>query len=203
MTDTRGAGQLVVVTADPGATTATLRTFERRDLRGALAAVGCWRPALPPAPAYIGESGFSHRISEGSGVSPIGSFTLTEAFGNVADPGSGLPYRLLRVGDVWVDDPSAPAYNTLQADNLDGHKGSGERLWRERRAYAYAVVIDYNRSPVIPGAGSAIFLHVATGGPTAGCVAIGAGGLVAVLRWLRPAARPRIAMGPLADVLAM
>lgn len=203
MVDTRGTGQLIVVTADPGATRATLRTFERRDLRGAVAAVGCWRPVFAPTPAYIGGTGFSHRISEASGATPIGCFDLTEAFGNAADPGSGLPYRPLRAGDVWVDDPSAPTYNTLQTDNLDGRKGSGERLWEEREAYAYAVAIDYNRSPVIPGAGSAFFLHVANDGPTAGCVAIGASEMVAILRWLHPAARPRIAMGPLAAVLAM
>jgi L,D-peptidoglycan transpeptidase YkuD (ErfK/YbiS/YcfS/YnhG family) len=31
-------------------------------------------------------------------------------------------------------------------------------------------VIDYNRSPAVPGKGSAFFLHVSTGKPTTGCV---------------------------------
>ena len=35
----------------------------------------------------------------------------------------------------------------------------------------------------VPGAGSAIFLHVGTGGPTAGCVSVPAAALVALLRW--------------------
>jgi L,D-peptidoglycan transpeptidase YkuD (ErfK/YbiS/YcfS/YnhG family) len=61
-------------------------------------------------------------------------------------------------------------------------------------AYQHAVVLDYNRGGT-PGAGSAFFLHVSTGAPTAGCVAIDAGNLVALLRWLDPAARPLIAIG--------
>ncbi|WP_255443417.1 MULTISPECIES: hypothetical protein [Amycolatopsis] len=36
-------------------------------------------------------------------------------------------------------------------------------------------------------AGSAFFLHVSTGGPTAGCVALAQDDLIAVLRWLDPA----------------
>jgi L,D-peptidoglycan transpeptidase YkuD (ErfK/YbiS/YcfS/YnhG family) len=45
----------------------------------------------------------------------------------------------------------------------------------------------------VPGRGSAIFLHVAAGS-TAGCVSLPEGRLVRLLRWLRPAAHPRIAI---------
>ena len=61
-------------------------------------------------------------------------------------------------------------------------------------AYRYAVVIDYNRNPVVPGAGSAFFLHVNIGKPTQGCVTLSEQNLLTVLRWLDPAAHPRIAM---------
>lgn len=56
-------------------------------------------------------------------------------------------------------------------------------------------MIDYNRNPVVPGAGSAFFLHVSAGRPTAGCVAIPGADLDAVMRWLDPAARPVITIG--------
>ena len=56
------------------------------------------------------------------------------------------------------------------------------------------MVIDYNRGGT-PGAGSAFFLHVSNGAPTAGCVAIPAGSLEALLTWLDPGARPLIAIG--------
>jgi L,D-peptidoglycan transpeptidase YkuD (ErfK/YbiS/YcfS/YnhG family) len=55
--------------------------------------------------------------------------------------------------------------------------------------------MDVNRSPVVPGAGSAFFLHVSVGQPTAGCVAIDSSTLVSIMRWLNPAQHPRIATG--------
>ena len=62
-------------------------------------------------------------------------------------------------------------------------------------SYRHAVVIDYNRSPVVPGRGSAIFLHVWNENPTSGCVAIDLDRLVEIMRWLDPAKHPKIAIG--------
>jgi L,D-peptidoglycan transpeptidase YkuD (ErfK/YbiS/YcfS/YnhG family) len=77
-------------------------------------------------------------------------------------------------------------------------------------------VIDFNRPPAVAwnaaleefvaarpavaGRGSAIFLHVNGAGSTAGCVSLARGNMIAVLRWLDPAAFPRIVMAPLADI---
>jgi L,D-peptidoglycan transpeptidase YkuD (ErfK/YbiS/YcfS/YnhG family) len=61
--------------------------------------------------------------------------------------------------------------------------------------YNYAVVIDYNRSPVVQGAGSAFFLHVTDGNPTAGCVSIPQANLVSIMGWLAPSTHPRILIG--------
>jgi L,D-peptidoglycan transpeptidase YkuD (ErfK/YbiS/YcfS/YnhG family) len=44
----------------------------------------------------------------------------------------------------------------------------------------------------VRGRGSAIFLHVSTGHPTAGCISLPEAELIHVLRWLRPAAKPLI-----------
>ena len=57
------------------------------------------------------------------------------------------------------------------------------------------MVIDYNRFPVVAGAGSAFFLHVTNNQPTAGCVAISAYALNVVMRWLDPALHPVISIG--------
>ena len=62
-----------------------------------------------------------------------------------------------------------------------GRWASAEKLLN-RPAYDYAQAIAYNDARV-PNAGSAIFLHVGTGGPTAGCVSVPAAALVALLRW--------------------
>lgn len=193
MADTHGAQQLVLVTDDGDGV--YLRGYEHRH--------GHWEQVIMRTAAYIGAGGFSGSVSEETVASPIGFFGLTTAFGNAGDPGSGLPYRQVQYGDVWVDDPASPNYNTMQTDDADGSKGTGERLWEIRPEYDYSVVIDYNRFPVQPGAGSAFFVHVANGQPTAGCVAVPAETMVALLQWIDPAKQPRIAMGPLQDVLAM
>jgi L,D-peptidoglycan transpeptidase YkuD (ErfK/YbiS/YcfS/YnhG family) len=57
-------------------------------------------------------------------------------------------------------------------------------------------VIEYNMSPAVPGAGSGIFLHVSTTGPTAGCVSLSESDLLQVLRWLDPSQHPRIVLSP-------
>jgi L,D-peptidoglycan transpeptidase YkuD (ErfK/YbiS/YcfS/YnhG family) len=46
-----------------------------------------------------------------------------------------------------------------------------------------------------PRLGSAIFLHINIGMPTAGCVTLPVGELLEILRWLNPADSPRITMG--------
>jgi len=88
---------------------------------------------------------------------------------------------------VWVDDPSDPSYNLW----VDG--GRGEAMY-QAPVYDYAAVIAYNTDRT-PGLGSAIFLHVSRGGPTAGCVSLPVERLLEVLRWLDPARAPVIVMG--------
>jgi len=56
-------------------------------------------------------------------------------------------------------------------------------------------VIDYNRDPLVPGAGSAFFLHVSEGKPTQGCISINEVKLVALLKWLDPKKKPVISIG--------
>jgi L,D-peptidoglycan transpeptidase YkuD (ErfK/YbiS/YcfS/YnhG family) len=53
-------------------------------------------------------------------------------------------------------------------------------------------VIRYNAGPVVPGRGSAIFLHVDTGRATNGCVSLRRPNLIRLLRRLRPGASIRI-----------
>ena len=59
---------------------------------------------------------------------------------------------------IWVDDPADPKYNTLVSVPYSAH---GEHMWREDGVYDLLVVIGYNTGPIVPGLGSAIFLHIA------------------------------------------
>jgi L,D-peptidoglycan transpeptidase YkuD (ErfK/YbiS/YcfS/YnhG family) len=183
-----GAQQLIVVEAQNATDTyAQLQAFDW---------VGdAWQAAFPPVTARLGRNGVSPNHWEGDGTTPAGTFTMTEAFGNAPDPGTKLPYRPVHVNDEWVSDPNSPFYNTWQVGPANGRWASSEKLWTMPTAYAYAVVIDYNRFPVVPNRGDGIFLHVSGADPTSGCVAIPTGDLVAIMRWLDPAKSPRIAIG--------
>lgn len=131
----------------------------------------------------------------------MGSFTLTQAFGRRSDPGTSLPYFRTTPADWWISQ-AGPLYNTHQrcSSGCSFTRGSpNEHLYYATPYYNYAVVIDYNtrNAPggVDQGAGSAFFLHVTDGNPTAGCVAIDRDALVSLMRWLNPGAHPRILIG--------
>lgn len=160
-----------------------------------------WRRVGTSVHAWLGGDGLSAHPSETRSATPIGSFTLTRAFGRDADPGAALPYRRTTAADWWISEPGAD-YNTLQhcASACGFTQGSpNEHLYYETPYYNYAVVIDYNtrNAPggVRAGAGSAFFLHVTVGAPTQGCISIDQQRLVGLLRWLAPASHPRILIG--------
>lgn len=130
----------------------------------------------------------------------MGSFTLTQAFGARANPGTSLPYFRTTASDWWISQ-TGPLYNSHQQCSSGCRFVRGapnEHLSFQTPAYNYAVVIDYNTANaggVVQGAGSAFFLHVWNGMPTAGCVSIPQERLVALMRWLSRAAHPRILIG--------
>ena len=183
--------QLITVQAATARTTyARLRTWRR--------AGACWRPVAGPFVARVGYNGLSGNRREGDGTTPTGTFAIgATMYGNAPNPGVRFRYRRLVCGDWWDEDPASPTYNTFQ------HVRCGLRppfrvkspgMWQQPRAYPYLAVVEFNVRPVVPGRGSGIFLHAQTGGPTQGCISLARGALVRVLRWLDPAARPRIAI---------
>ena len=117
----------------------------------------------------IGRGGIGEKSREGDGITPVGSFAvecwLYRADRLTFDQGITIGPR-----DFWCDDPTDRAYNTAcQAPR----GGSFERLRRADGLYDLLGVLDYNRAPIVPGKGSAIFLHVWLGPRrhTEGCVA--------------------------------
>ena len=56
-------------------------------------------------------------------------------------------------------------------------------MWRDDALYDIVAELGWNDAPVVPGRGSAIFLHLARPdyGPTEGCVALSGRDLLAVL----------------------
>jgi L,D-peptidoglycan transpeptidase YkuD (ErfK/YbiS/YcfS/YnhG family) len=121
----------------------------------------------------LGRGGVKRDKREGDGATPAGTWPLREVFyraDRILRPRTVLSLRRLKRSDGWCDAPGDPEYN--KRVKLP-YGASAERLWRADRLYDLIVVVGYNDAPVVAGAGSAIFLHVARAdyGPTAGCVA--------------------------------
>jgi L,D-peptidoglycan transpeptidase YkuD (ErfK/YbiS/YcfS/YnhG family) len=193
-----GSGtQLITVTAsEDGATLASLELWTRR--------AGCWRRVAGPWTARLGYSGLSDHKREGDGATPTGLYAIgSTVYGIEPDPGLHTAYHRLVCGDWWDEDPSSPAYNTfrhVRCGTRPPFGGASEALWQATVAYRQFAVIEYNAAPVVPGRGSAIFLHDDLGHPTNGCVSLPHPELLQLLRWLRPAAHPHIALGTLAEI---
>jgi L,D-peptidoglycan transpeptidase YkuD (ErfK/YbiS/YcfS/YnhG family) len=96
----------------------------------------------------------------------------------------------------WVDDPQSPDYNRWVYGKPKAK--SFERMLRDDELYKIGLIIEYNTNPVVPGHGSAIFLHIwkGPGIPTAGCVAVAEKDLRGYLSWLAPDRAPVIALNP-------
>jgi L,D-peptidoglycan transpeptidase YkuD (ErfK/YbiS/YcfS/YnhG family) len=185
------ATQIVTVAAAASySTTGILNAWQKQSN-------GSWKRVFGPVTAHLGSDGVG-TPSEYSSRTPRGTWGLTEGFGRLSNPGTAMPYARVSTRDWWVSDVNSSKYNSHQicsASNCPFDTSAGENLYNAGSVYDYAMVMDVNRWPAVPGGGSAFFLHVTDGGPTAGCVSINAGTLVSIMDWLRPSGHPRIAVG--------
>ncbi|WP_405880872.1 L,D-transpeptidase family protein [Streptomyces sp. NBC_01384] len=143
-----------------------------------------WEPGAA-WPAHNALKGWTDDHHAGDLHSPIGVFTLTDAGGRLADPGTRLPY-----------DQSSRGF-TLGGTGFEGEPLAG--------SFDYVVAINYNHKPGTSpldwtrplGAdkGGGIWLHVDHGGPTHGCVSLAQEHMKELLRTLDPARHPVIVMG--------
>lgn len=131
----------------------------------------------------LGKGGVRTDKREGDGATPAGCFMLRRVLyrpDRMTAPQTILPHAPLSPDDGWCDDPAHADYN--RPVRLP-HPARHERLWREDGLYDVVVVLGHNDDPPRPGAGSAIFLHVAKEGyaPTEGCIALALPDLLTVL----------------------
>ncbi|HVB04695.1 MAG TPA: hypothetical protein VNF07_00375 [Acidimicrobiales bacterium] len=167
----------------------------------------CFVRVAGPYPAWLGSGGLSAHHLEGDATTPAGLFGIGRLlYGADPDPGLASPYHRLSCGDWWDEDPRSSSYNRfvhLACGARPSFGGGSEALWRILPAYDALAVVEYNAAPVVPGRGSAIFLHVATGSPTVGCVSVAKAALLSVLRALPPAGGALIAIGTPATLAAL
>jgi L,D-peptidoglycan transpeptidase YkuD (ErfK/YbiS/YcfS/YnhG family) len=120
---------------------------------------------------------------EGDGATPAGVWPLRRVLwrpDRIEAPSLRLPALPIKPDDGWCDAPLDPAYN--RPVDLP-YPASAEQMWRGDGVYDLVAVLGYNDAPVVPGAGSAIFLHVARPdySPTEGCIAMALADLLDLL----------------------
>jgi L,D-peptidoglycan transpeptidase YkuD (ErfK/YbiS/YcfS/YnhG family) len=155
---------------------------------------GKWVHRWGPWTARIGAGGFAKpgQKIEGDELTPQGSYGFQFMFGVKANPGVHFRWRHAYRYDYWDDDPNSARYN-LWTDIRRQDAGVNPEPMHNVPVYNYAAVIGYNLARV-PGAGSAIFLHVGDGQATAGCVSLRQSRILKIIRWLRPRLAPVITM---------
>ncbi len=179
---------ITVVATHTWSTTARLQAWVRAPGGGWLRSGAEWT-------AHVGSQGLTTSPSEFKSATPIGSFSLTRAFGRYSDPGTSLPYHRVDTRDYWISHRGS-TYNTLQHCTTSGcHTSADEHLIDANPEYNYAAVINYNTAARVYPNGSAFFLHVSDGSSTAGCVSVAQSKVISLLRWLTPSAHPRILIG--------
>lgn len=184
------SGQALVVRAvAAGSSRATVAAFERTPAG--------WREVIAPLPAMVGRSGIvaGAEKREGDGHTPGGVHRLGTAFGYAPTGATKLAWRQATADDWWVDEATSPDYNHWVTGKPPV---SAEAMRRGDGQYELGAVLEWNTAPVVPGRGSAIFLHVwqAPGEPTSGCVALARADVARLLAWLDAARAPVVVVVP-------
>ncbi len=168
----------------------TVGAFEKKS--------GTWVPVFGPLRATTGRNGFAAAGGkrEGDGMTPAGIYPLGLVFGYPSTVTSAMPYRRMTRQDIWVDDPASPDYNRLKRKEETKARSFEDMVLPDSR-YKYGIVVEYNTNPVVPGRGSAIFVHIwkDENTATAGCVALSEENILKLIRWLDPAKKPLILLG--------
>lgn len=152
----------------------------------------------------IGRAGATANKREGDGKSPTATLSILQGFWRSdrrLPPRTGIRLRPIRPFDGWCDASGHRSYNRPVTMPF---RASHEEMARADGQYDVVLDLDWNRSCRRQGRGSAIFLHLtsteglaairrgATGGGTAGCIAVPPNRIDALLMRIGPATRIRI-----------
>ena len=124
----------------------------------------------------VGKGGIRKKIKEGDKITPKGIFNLGPLYyrsDKIKFVKSKLILKKIKKNMGWCDDPNSKLYNR-PIKIPKNYKYSHEKLYRKENTYDIILVLNFNRSPIKAGKGSAIFVHVAKKNykPTEGCIAL-------------------------------
>lgn len=125
-------------------------------------------------PCAVGRNGLTKNKKEGDTSTPIGKFKFNKIYyraDRIKKVKFMIDSSIIQETDGWCDDENSEFYNQFIQFPFSE---SAERLYRDDNLYDLVCILNYNTSPIIPGRGSAIFLHVAKPDfdGTEGCIAI-------------------------------
>ena len=179
------ATQLIVVTPTSGVK-AKVIVYQKIKMQ--------WvKTGFSPFAAVVGSAGVARAGEkiEGDKKTPSGLYALGSAFGS--EPlALKMDYRYTTKRDKFIDDAKSPEYTTWITGETAA--ASYEHMRRQDGVYKIGLVVNYNMNPVIPGKGSAIFMHLWYGENigTTGCVATDEKHLRKLLLWLNKNDMPYI-----------
>ncbi len=142
-------------------------------------------------PAVIGKHGIAlvGEKKEGDLKTPEGLYAIGEAFGS--EPlALKMDYKYITAADKFVDDVDSKHYNQWVFGATDAHSYESMLI----PLYKYGAIIQYNKHPIVPHLGSAIFLHIwrSSDQGTSGCIAMAEKNLLKMLHWLDKKQDPHI-----------
>ena len=155
--------------------TAAVVSLHKKDAKGE------WKQLLSTS-GFIGSNGLGKTV-EGDRKTPVGVFPALDPLGIQPDPGTALPYTQVDSTHYWVGDSASPYYNKLVSTRTvtNFNRGLSEHIIDYGFVYNYILPIGYNPAGT-PHRGSAIFLHVSRGNPTAGCVSVPEAAMITILK---------------------
>ncbi|WP_167467515.1 L,D-transpeptidase family protein [Streptomyces rishiriensis] len=140
-------------------------------------------------PGHNGKRGWTAEHRAGDNRSPVGVFSLTDAGGVLADPGTRLPYT--------------------RSASFAAPRWWAKSHWHD---FDYVIAIDYNRVKGVPPddptrpegeeRGGGIWLHMDHGSGTSACVSVSRAAMEDLLRMLDPDGHPVVVMGDRAALKA-
>lgn len=148
---------------------------------------GTWKQ-VGRCTGYVGMGGVDKK-RENDRKTPSGIFTVRQAFGTLANPGTTLKYTKLNNNWYWCRNAASVYYNKL-VSTAGGYKASAAdlRLNKYPDLYAYALDIGYNVAGD-SAKGSAIFLHTGSKATSIGGIAVSRGAMATTLKWVKTGAK--------------
>ena len=204
---------LIVITPDWNSVDGTLYRYERSSINDE------WQPFNNSIPVSVGKNGLAWgqglhpdttgpSKQEGDNKAPAGIFSLGPVFGNhtYAHHCQHMPFVLIEDGLEAVDDPQSIYYNQFIRRHTIATPdwNSSENMAKVGFQYDLGLVIRHNLSPIQPGKGSCIFMHIWRGPNmgTAGCTAMSEQHMIEIATWLDAQKNPLLIQIPIQETFS-